>query len=140
MWPKQHNLGFSLIELLLVIILAAILITVAAARWPGGEITLQAYAENLSTDIDLARTAALSRGTGTVIQRGSSADSYSISSSSGSQLYPTKILPGASLEPFRINFDRFGNPGADNQDISIEFSGVSKSLQVVGESGAVIWL
>ncbi|MBF0455831.1 MAG: GspH/FimT family pseudopilin [Magnetococcales bacterium] len=132
--------GFSLIELLLVMVLSAIVFVVAAPRWPGDEITLQSQADQLSADLDLARALAISRGESITIQRATTPDSYTLTDSSGTPLYPSTQLDGISLQTFSITFDPYGNPGSADQEIALSHHDARMSLRVVGESGVVIWL
>ena len=59
-WMKR-NTAFTLIELIVVILIAAILAAIAVARWPGGRINLNATAQQLASDIRYTQTLAMSR-------------------------------------------------------------------------------
>ncbi|HEV2614610.1 MAG TPA: GspH/FimT family pseudopilin [Gammaproteobacteria bacterium] len=57
----KRNAAFTLIELIVVIIIAAILAAIAVSRWPGTEINLNAQAQQLASDIRYTQTLAMSR-------------------------------------------------------------------------------
>ncbi len=136
---NKNSSGFTLIELVLVLLLVGILTVVASARWPGSSITLQSYADHLNADFDLARSMALSRGESVSI-KSSSGNSYSITDSSGSALYSDDHLGSLTMDSFTVVFDRYGSPGSTDQDIGLGLDGKNITLRLVGESGVVIIL
>jgi prepilin-type N-terminal cleavage/methylation domain-containing protein len=136
LFDARKNSGFTLIELILVMVLAGILIVVATARWPGTEITLQSSVDQLAADLDLARSLAISRGKSITIQ--STADSYTITDSANTVLYPASRLAGVAMDSFTIVFDRYGNPGPTDTSIGLAINGTRMSLTIVSESGVVL--
>jgi Tfp pilus assembly protein FimT len=126
--------------MILVIVVAGIIAVAVAARWPGMEITLQSYSNNLAADLDLARALALSRGESITIQHSSGATSYSITDSSGGSLYTTTPVDGVLIDSFTAVFDLYGSPGVADIDIGLSMNGSQITLRIVGESGAVVEL
>jgi prepilin-type N-terminal cleavage/methylation domain-containing protein len=136
---NKNSSGFTLIELVLVVLLVGILTVVVSARWPGSSTTLQSYADHLNADLDLARSIALSRGESVSI-KSSVGNSYSISDSSGSTLYSDNHLGSVTMDSFTVVFDRYGSPGGTDQDIDLALGGKNITLRLVGESGVVLLL
>lgn len=77
----KHNTAFTLIELIVVILLAAIISAIAVVRWPGSRINLNAAAQQLASDIRYTQTLAMSRAQDYVLTVSSS--SYAITTGSG---------------------------------------------------------
>jgi prepilin-type N-terminal cleavage/methylation domain-containing protein len=135
---KSH--GFTLIELVLVIVLVGILSVIVAIKWPGEAVTLQSYRENLAADINLAKSMAISRGESITIKNSTAPGSYTIIDSSGSKLISTIQFNGVTIDPFSTVFDSYGNPGATDKDISLILEDNSTVLRIVGVSGVVLFL
>jgi prepilin-type N-terminal cleavage/methylation domain-containing protein len=135
---KSH--GFTLIELILVIVIVGILTVIVVAKWPGEAISLQSYRENLAVDINLAKSMAISRGEAITIKNSTTTGSYTIVDSSGFELTSPTQLIGVTIDSFSIVFDPYGNPGVSDQDIGLVLEDNSTSLRVVGVSGTVLFL
>ncbi|MBF0358270.1 MAG: GspH/FimT family pseudopilin [Magnetococcales bacterium] len=138
-YGNKNSSGFTLIELVLVMLLVGILTVVVSARWPGSSITLQSYADHLNADLDLARSMALSRGESVTI-KSSAGNSYSITDSSGSTLYNNNHLGSVTMDGFSVVFDSYGSPGGTDQDIDLGLNGKNITLRIVGDSGVVVVL
>lgn len=54
--------GFALIELVIVLLLVSVLVIAAGAGWPGGEVNLDAQAQQLAGDIRYVQSLSMSRG------------------------------------------------------------------------------
>ena len=110
--------GFTLVELVLVLLLSSILAVIAVIKYPGDGINLSAQADQLIGDIRYTQSLSMHRGQRYRINF--AADRYWISSRDGATLYPhpasgaTNILlnPGialASTHGFLV-FDGNGTP------------------------------
>lgn len=94
--------GFTLIELMVVIVMMSIMVAVATPRIRSvrDRSNLRAARDEVATAFALARSAAVQKGiTATITLRG---DSVSVLNSSGQQVLPPralKVLYGATLQP-----------------------------------------
>jgi prepilin-type N-terminal cleavage/methylation domain-containing protein len=59
----KRNTAFTLIELIIVIVIASILASIAVTRWPGTVINLNAQTQQLASDIRYTQNLAMSRAT-----------------------------------------------------------------------------
>ncbi len=82
--PKRAQ-GFTLIELVLVLLIAAIISTYAIIRFPSGSINISAQADQIVADIRHTQSLAINRGQRYRINFAS--DRYWISSADGATLY-----------------------------------------------------
>lgn len=122
MMPHQH--GFTLIELILVIIITSILAVGVYISWPAVTIDLEAQAQQIANDIRYAQMLSMSKGERYRFVRISST-SYQITNGSGSAiLLPTgstaaTLYTGITFDAFTqlpnnlIAFDGKGIPYVD---------------------------
>ena len=151
--------GFTLIELVMVLILISILAVFASINWPGRSINLAAQAEQLVNDIRYAQTLGMTKG-----QRyrwvKTSATSYQITNNSGTAIIMpsggTTITLGTgisfgtliNLPNNLIAFDGQGIPYIDtatpgtalaaNASIPLTADGQTKTIVVSPQTGRVI--
>lgn len=97
----QHAKGFTLIELIMVMVVVAVLAAVASMRMPGDGINVSAQAEQLASDIRYTQSLAMSRGQRFRINF--TAGSYQITDNAGTpqpQQHPsTGLLAAIPLTP-----------------------------------------
>ncbi len=147
--------GFTLIELVLVILIAAILSTYAIIRFPTGSINIAAQADQIMADIRHAQSLAINRGQRYRINFNN--DRYWISSADGATLYThpasgsTMILldTGITLSSSHgfLVFDGQGTPYtnaltpgttlATNAVITLSTSGETRTVRISPETGRV---
>ncbi|MBF0448236.1 MAG: prepilin-type N-terminal cleavage/methylation domain-containing protein [Magnetococcales bacterium] len=137
--PGANGSGFSLIELILVLLLASIVTVAVAPRWPGSGLVLQQDGDQLAGDLNLARASAMSYRDSMTLQRSASVDRYSLTDSSGAIRLTSRSLGGSTFSAFTVTFDEKGNPGRSDLTITLSSRGDQRTLTVVGESGAVLW-
>lgn len=152
----RYAQGFTLVELVLVLLLTAILSVVAVNQWPGSDINLSAQADQLVGDIRYTQALAMNRGQRFRINFNSSG--YSITNAAGTAAVPHP-LTGAnavalnsgmtltSTNSFLV-FDGNGvpyttatSPGtalAANAVITLSAAGQSRTVRVSPQTGRVI--
>ncbi|MBF0445313.1 MAG: GspH/FimT family protein [Magnetococcales bacterium] len=140
MSTRYNSHGFTLIELVLVIVLVGVLTVIMAAKWPGEAITLQGYRNNLAADINLAQSMAISRSESITIKNATNSGSYTIVDASGLELISPIQFNGVTLDTFSIVFDPYGNPGVADKEIALVLEDNSSALRIVGVSGVVQFL
>lgn len=148
--------GFTLIELIIVIIIISILAAYAIARWPSA-VNLNAQAEQLAAAIRYTQSLAMTKGARYLLTITTSNKSYAITSIGSS---PTTVndpitnntstilgngisfgtITGlASVSPYYIAFNGYGLPFSDNTAttsltttavISLTSGGSSKIVQI----------
>jgi prepilin-type N-terminal cleavage/methylation domain-containing protein len=152
--------GFTLIELIVVILVMAIMARIAVARWPGNNITLNAQAQQLGSQI--RRTQALSMSQGQRFRLNLSSGSYSITNSAGTTYFtdtirgqntltfPSGITASwstAILSSNLISFDGNGTPYtnatatvalASTAVITLTSAGYSRTVSISPGTGRVI--
>lgn len=113
--------GFTLIELIVVMVALALLAAVASMRMPGGGINVSAQAEQLASDIRYTQSLAMSRGQRFRINF--TAGSYQITDNAGTpQQHPSTGLIAAILlttpavlsgynPPYALNYLAFDSLG-----------------------------
>ena len=88
MCRTPHAKGFTLIELIMVMVVVAVLAVVASMRMPGDGINVSAQAEQLASDIRYTQSLAMSRGQR--FQINFTASSYQITNDAGvAQVHPS---------------------------------------------------
>src|SRR5690242_19243011 len=121
---KKFFAAFTLIELIIVILIAAILSYIAVTRWPGTMINLNSQAQQLASDIRYTQTLAMSRATEYTLTVTST--SYSISTGGTAVNNPvtgsasvtlgtgiTITTPPTNLPNSSITFNSLGTPYVD---------------------------
>jgi MSHA pilin protein MshC len=154
--PTQRAQGFTLIELVTVLLLISILAVVAINQWPGSSINLSAQADQLANDIRYTQSLAMNRGQRYRINL--AADRYWISDAGGTV---TISLPGSGATVVTLNsgitlsasysflvFDGNGapyitatTPGtalAADAVITLSADGVSRTLTISPQTGRVL--
>ncbi len=148
--------GFTLIELVLVLLITSILSTYAIIRFPSGSINISAQADQIVADIRHTQSLAINRGQRYRINFNS--DHYWISSADGTTLYThpasssTTIfldtgISLASTHGFLV-FNGEGTPYtnaltpgtalAANAVITLSASGETRTIRITPETGRVI--
>lgn len=149
LWKKQNNTGFTIIELVIVIVLITILATIAVARWPGTRINLNAVAQQLADDIRYTQTLAMSRAGEYRLNLFSS--SYSITTGGGAAVNNpvtgaasvtissgiTITLPPTNLPNSLITFNSLGTPYTDTSGTTALSSAAVITLSSGGNSTTV---
>ena len=154
--PIHRAQGFTLIELVTVLLLIAILSVVAINQWPGSGINLSAQADQLANDIRYTQSLAMNRGQRYRINL--AADRYWISDAGGTV---TVSLPGSGATVMILNsgialstsysflvFDGNGvpyttatTPGtalAADAVITLSADGESRALRISPQTGRVL--
>lgn len=152
----RHTKGFTLIELVMVIVLLGTLAALASMRTPGDGINVVAQAEQLASDIRYTQSLAMSRGQRYRINF--TATSYQITDMSGGpQMHPgtgttaAVLLTPAVLSGYNppltndyVVFDSLGVPYtapttalAAVATLTLTDSGETATLRVVPQTGRV---
>lgn len=148
--PPSRQAGFTMVELVMVLIIVGILSAVAISRFPSG-IDLHPRAQQLAQDLRLAQAYAMNRGGGYRIQAPCSCSNpdpnpctYEICDNSGRQVGPSGFLGEVAVGSFVIRFDSLGTPldGSSTpvtveQVIPLSHGGESQSVVVTPTTGAV---
>lgn len=151
--------GFTLLELIIVILLLAIMSTYVSMKWPGANINLNAQAQQLATEIQRAQNLAMSRGQRFRVNLSTSG--YTITDLAGTTYYtdpvkgqntisyPTGVTASmsASLSNNVIAFDGNGTPYSNSAAtvqltatgvISLAASGYTRTVTITPYTGRVI--
>ena len=154
--PIRRAQGFTLVELVSVLLLTAILAAVAMNQWPGAGINLAAQADRLQSDIRYAQSLAMNRGQRYRLNL--AADHYWISDAGGSV---TVALPGSGAAVVTLSngitlssaygflvfdgkgapyttADTPGTPLAADAVITLSADGDSRTLSISPETGHVL--
>ena len=136
--PLLPTSGFSLLELIMVLLLTAVLLIVAAPRWPG-EVLLAAQAERLAQDIRYTQALTMNRAQRYTI-RSVSGSSYSIVDANNSPVLPDPpSLEGVTMDPFSCSFTTpMGAPDLSCAPIHLAMGGESMALLVTDLTGTVV--
>ncbi|MBF0399757.1 MAG: prepilin-type N-terminal cleavage/methylation domain-containing protein [Magnetococcales bacterium] len=136
-FPSQSTAGFSLLELLLVLLLMAIVTGMAAPRWPGA-LLLSAQAERLAQDIRFAQALTLNQGQPHTL-RAQGGSRYTLLDGNNQPLQTDPLsLDGVTIEPFSLSFvPPLAAPAASCPPIHLSMGGESVALMVSDLTGTV---
>lgn len=131
----KRVLGFTLIEMTVLILVVSIIATYTALNYPGREsFDLDSISEQVKYDIRYTQLLAMGENTNYSITLSSGSYTISPSPSVGPA---TKTLPsGVTLSPQTITFDANGSPGAATT-ITITTTAGSRVLTLLAETGFV---
>ena len=130
--------GFSLLEGVVVLLLLAVLLTMATPRWPDAAL-LEAQAERLAQDLRYAQALTMQRDQPHTVQWLGS-NTYRIVDAN-SQPLPIEIPPlsGVQMEPFALSFTPpMGAPAAAYPPIRLSTGENNLTLTVTPLTGTVI--
>ena len=136
--PRLLKGGFSLLELILVLMLMGILLVIAAPRWPEA-LLLAAQAERLAQDIRYAQALTMNREQSYTI-RGLGGSAYTLEDDTGTPVLPEpEPLSGVTVEPFSFSFTTtLGAPNAAYTPIRLTMGSESLTLTVTALTGTVV--
>ena len=132
---RSYQSGFTLIELIMVMVIIGVLAAVAAVKWPSGT-NPEPIALQLLEDIRLAQSLSMNRGGGFQIER-STANQYRILEDGA--VFGDVRQTEVTLTDFTLRFDSLGRPidSADaplTSDTTITVGG-SVSVTVSDQTG-----
>ncbi|MBF0152494.1 MAG: prepilin-type N-terminal cleavage/methylation domain-containing protein [Magnetococcales bacterium] len=128
--------GFTLIELIMVIVVVAVLSVYATARSPGVTLQLRSNADQLAMDIRQTQAYSMSNtGTGDYRILRTASDTYQIRDPSGTTL-STTTLSGVTLTDFNVTFDGRGQSSA-GVTITLTMGSSSTTVEIVTPTGLV---
>ncbi|MBF0283069.1 MAG: prepilin-type N-terminal cleavage/methylation domain-containing protein [Magnetococcales bacterium] len=130
--------GFTIIELIMVIVIAGVMTAVVVARWPGSELEVYPLAHTLGQNVRYAQSLAMSH-TGNFSIRNLGANGYQILDATNSTVHPNSnvtLTGGANISAFNITFNSLGTPSAAG-NISISANGATARVLVTATTGAV---
>ena len=144
-----NNRGFTLLEVVVVIVLMAIFAILAVARQPQTDMTLRASVEVLKSHLRYAQMRAMSTDSGWGIEYNSAASNYWLFRQSDNQRI---ALPGeaqtnvdlasggVTIAPanFRLIFDPRGRPDTSNSTLSFIARRATLTLSKAGESDQTV--
>lgn len=135
---KQQSKGFTLIELVTVMLIVAIMMIFIGIKLPStATYSLSSVTEQIRRDIRYTQTLAISLKNDTGYSLVISANSYSISPSPPDGAYTVTMPSGVTLSAVTITFDSMGAP-ASAATVTVTASGVaSYTLTVSPETGFV---
>jgi prepilin-type N-terminal cleavage/methylation domain-containing protein len=157
---RSLDKGFTILELIFVIVILSIIAKSVSSLWPGSNINLNAEAQQLASEIRYAQSLAQARAQRFRINLNSS--HYSITDAAGTNYY-TDPLKGQNTINFAsgttaswsstilpnnlIGFDETGTPYADSNatstalastaTITLSNGGMSRTISVTPQTGAV---
>lgn len=132
--------GFTLVEVLVVIIIIGLLAYSATFLWPTG-VGRAGVARQISHHIQLARSLSMERGGGSI--QFTSATAYDLRDSGGVAIpgFAFTLSGGVTMttRPTSIAFDRLGRPTfVGGATITLTAEGGTSTLTVTTETGSVI--
>lgn len=131
---RRDIAGFTLVELVVVIVLLGILIAYAAPRFAGRSVYSELTAQqDLIQSIRFAQQLAMSRTSTsiTLVTNSSQIDVRDSGSSQSRSGYPKDLPKDVSLNNLSLTFDRLGSAGTTRTTINI--SGTAQTLRVCVE-------
>lgn len=136
--------GFTLVELITVLVLAAILAFSVIPRWPGRAIELSGQTEQLANDIRLVQSMSMTRGQSHCLMitsptyqiRNNNCTTAVAHPATGSTNPITLTNVTLAPSPVSIQFNGRGQPGAATT-ITLSSSGESRTVTVSAETGRV---
>ncbi|MEO5363913.1 MAG: GspH/FimT family pseudopilin [Magnetococcus sp. DMHC-8] len=130
--------GFSLLELVMVLLLMSMVLVVATPRWPTA-LLLGAQAERLAQDIRYTQALAMQRGQRFTIRRTGEA-TYTIVDDGNQPVTPAPPpLQGVAVDPFVLSFTAaMGEPEAAGPPIRLTMGEESVTLRVTARTGTVL--
>lgn len=154
---QGRETGFTMVELIVIIVLISLLAFMAASRFPGGGMDVSSQAEQLAADIRYAQTLSMTRGDRYRINL--TAAGYQVTDSAGNpEVHPgtgstsAVALDGVALSGFNppltgdyVIFDGRGVPYVDtagtalsaNAVITLTAQGITRTVTISPETGRV---
>lgn len=139
---KNRSAGFTMIEIIAVLIILAVMSAVAVSRVGSNESSLRAEMNDLKAALRYAQQMALASDSTITFSIAVTPSGYSISRSGGSGSQP--VLPGESSSSHTFSgvaatsatfaFNEWGGIGSDSS-VTLTGGGVSKAITVIGETG-----
>ncbi|MGR3302912.1 MAG: GspH/FimT family pseudopilin [Candidatus Scalindua sp.] len=131
-----HAEGFSIIELIIIIVIAGIMMAVAIPKLANNTIDLYSVAGQVKSDIRYTQELAMSKYRQTTITFNSGDDTYTITSSGSSE---SKSLPDRSKATFNttisFTFNSSGEPIGGGGTLTISSGGSNKQIMVSSITG-----
>ncbi len=134
----SSELGFTLIELIIVILLIAIMGAVAFPLFNRNTFDVGTAAATVQTDIRMAQELAMARNQSVSIDF-DVAGQYDIDDPGGTNDW-TRVLPGnAVTNDVTVSFNQYGEPenGSDDYEVTVSAGGESRTITVEAYSGRV---
>ena len=134
--------GFTLLELIMVIIIIAILSWVAIQKYPTTEISLETAADMIRSDIRSVQALAMAKHTAKILTFGSNSYTFDDLSETKQRnlanIFDAPLTISASNTT--IEFNSLGEPTRDQDDtISITNGSSTKILTILQYTGRVEW-
>lgn len=157
--PRCEQVGFTLVEIVVAIVILGIVAATVSARWPSRAIDIDAQAQQLAADIRYAQSLSMTEGARFRINVDAATESYQIVTQAGGAVnHPLTLNPGAitltdgvtiaSTTHAFIVFDGRGIPYTDavspgtplaaTASIVLDTPGESRTIQIVPETGRVV--
>jgi len=149
--------GFTVIELIVVMLITAVLSAFAVARWPSYSININAQAQQLASEIRYTQSLAFSQGqryrlnltssSYNITTIGGTSVSDPVTGSSSTNFASGTTVAWSNLPNNLIAFDGNGTPYTDssattllaaNATISLTRSGVTRTVLITPQTGRVI--
>ena len=131
-----HNEGFSLIELIIVIVITGIMAAIAIPKLSNNNIDLYSVARQVKSDIRYTQELAMSKYRKTTITFNSGSDTYTITSSGPTE---SKSIPVSSKATFdttiSFTFNSSGEPIGGGGTLTISAGGSNKQIMVSSITG-----
>jgi len=146
---KTAESGFTLVELIMIMVIVSILGVSATSMWPGNTMELHSLLYQLKQDIRWMQSVCLANSGVALPGTPKPISPPCTIRSVGNNQYefvdvlnqPAKSLvmldSGFTVSSFSITFDARGNPGVNNQSVTISKDGTSRSLTIFGTTGLV---
>lgn len=135
--PPDPTQGFSLLEVVMVLMLIGIMLVVAAPRWPDA-LLLDAQAQRLAQDIRYTQALTLNREQPHTL-RWESGSRYTLVDAANQAVLPDPLpLEGVTMDPFSLSFTTpMGEPAAAYPPIHLSMGDASLTLVVTELTGTV---